>query len=463
MQREKIGRRGTTNAGLEPYPDYKPSGVEWLGDMPAHWGMRRLKVNAENVVRQTRGRRHEEVYIALEHVESWTGKIRKADSDVDFDSQVKQFREGDVLFGKLRPYLAKVARPAGSGVCVGEFLVLRPHADNLLPGYLEQLLRSKPIIDVIDASTFGAKMPRADWRFIGNLALPLPPLAEQAAIAHYLDNVTGRIRRCIDTRERLIGLLEEKRRAVIHRAVTRGLDPNVRLKPSGVEWLGDVPAHWETRRLRTVARIVNGATPSTNMPAYWDGDIVWLTPEDLGRLTTRYIEDGARRITQEGYESCGTNLAPVGSLAISTRAPIGHLGVLRSAACVNQGCRLLVPNEAIQYGYLYYELKTARYDLEALGQGSTFMELSRGKLAGFTIVVPPLAEQAAIAAHLDKATAAIDAAVACARRQIELLREYRARLIADVVTGKLDVREATANLPDESGESVVLFPEKRSK
>ena len=88
-------------------------------------------------------------------------------------------------------------------------------------------------------------MPRADWRFIGNLALPLPPLAEQAAIAHYLDNVTGRIRRCIDARERLIGLLEEKRRAVIHHAVTRGLDPNVRLKPSGVEWLGDVPAHWK--------------------------------------------------------------------------------------------------------------------------------------------------------------------------------------------------------------------------
>ena len=169
--------------------------------------------------------------------------------------------------------MAKVTCPTRSGVCVGEFLVLRPSVANLSSRYLEQFLRSKPIIDAIDASTFGAKMPRADWQSIGNLYLPLPPLAEQAAIVRYLDHVDGRIRRYVDAKRRLVGLLEEENQAIVNRAVTRGLDPNVRLKPSGVEWLGDVPEHWEVRRLRTVTRIINGATPSSAEPSYWDGDI----------------------------------------------------------------------------------------------------------------------------------------------------------------------------------------------
>ena len=124
-------------------------------------------------------------------------------------------------------------------------------------------------------------------------------------------------------------------------------------KPSGVAWIGDVPAHWEVRRLRSVADVINGATPSTNVPDYWDGHILWVTPDDLGRLRSRYVTDSARRITEEGYRSCGTTMAPANSLAISTRAPIGHLGILQSKGCVNQGCRLLIPGASIQVEYLH--------------------------------------------------------------------------------------------------------------
>ena len=457
MQREKIGRRGTTNAGLEPYPDYKPSGVEWLGDTPAHWGMRRLKLNAENVVRQTRGRRHEEIYIALEHVESWTGKIRKADSDVDFDSQVKQFREGDVLFGKLRPYLAKVARPAGSGVCVGEFLVLRPHADNLLPGYLEQLLRSKPIIDVIDASTFGAKMPRADWRFIGNLALPLPTLAEQAAIARYLDNVTGRIRRCIDARERLIGLLEEKRRAVIHRAVTRGLDPNVRLKPSGVEWLGDVPAHWEVLALKRLGWFRSGTGFPVGEQAQQNLELPFFKVSDMNLPNNnRVMTIWNNSISRNTAARLGATIFPSRTIIFPK---VGGALLTNKRRVVE--CPCCIDNNLM--GYIvrhgnpqFVLLLLTQLDLATIVKPGPVPAISESEIREIRIASPPFAEQAAIAAHLDKATAALDAAVACAHRQIELLREYRARLIADVVTGKLDVRKAAANLPDESGESVVL-------
>ena len=149
--------------------------------------------------------------------------------------------------------LAKVVRSDYDGLCVGEFLVLRPRDVALSSPYLEQVLRSKPIIDAINGSTFGAKMPRADWNFIGSMEQPLPPLPEQTAIVRYLDHTDARIRRYISGKQKLIRLLEEEKQAVVHRAVTRGLNPNVRLKPSGVEWLGDVPVHWEVMPLRRLA------------------------------------------------------------------------------------------------------------------------------------------------------------------------------------------------------------------
>lgn len=157
----------------QPYPAYKDSGVEWLREVPQSWGIFRLKGVVANVTDLTKELDGDNIYLALEHVESWTGKFSIINNSVDFDSQAKRFQNGDVLFGKLRPYLAKVVYPGRDGVCAGEFLVLRPRHADLLPKYFEQLLRSKPAISAIDASTFGAKMPRADWQFIGNMKIPI--------------------------------------------------------------------------------------------------------------------------------------------------------------------------------------------------------------------------------------------------------------------------------------------------
>ena len=469
MRRGKIGGRETANAGLEPYPDYKPSGVEWLGDAPAHWEMRRLKMAAENVVRQTRGRGNGEIYIALEHVESWTGKIRKADPDAGFDSQVKQFRAGDVLFGKLRPYLAKVARPAESGACVGEFLVLRPRADNLTAGYLEQLLRSKPIIDAVDASTFGAKMPRADWRFIGNLVLPLPPPAEQAAIARYLDRVNERIHHCIDAGERLIGLLKEKRRAVIHHAVTRGLDPDVRLESSGVEWLGDAPAHWEVRRLCNICQIrvsnVDKHVKDDEQPVRLC-NYVDVYKNDHIESEMDFMRATATADEIERFRLCsGDVLITKDSETWNDIGVPAFVGNIQNDVISGYHLALLRPSPKSVLGeYLFRALQSQviahQFHVEA--NGVTRYGLSYSAIKSVRLPLPPLAEQSAIAAHLDKAVTAIDAAVAGACRWIELLREYRICLAANVVTGKLDVREAAANLPDEADESATLSQEKQS-
>ena len=222
-QKQAIIHRAVTR-GLDPNVPLKDSGIEWLGMVPQHWEVRRFKTEVANIIDQTDHRDEDDIYIALEHVESWTGKIYPSPPDMSFDSQVKKFKPGDVLFGKLRPYLAKVARPKRKGVCVSEFFVFRPRNGTLSAGYLEQFLRSSPVINVINSSTFGAKMPRTDWKFVSNLSQLIPPISEQVAIVEYLDRVTAKIDIAVAGAERQIELLNEYRTRLVADVVTGKLD-----------------------------------------------------------------------------------------------------------------------------------------------------------------------------------------------------------------------------------------------
>ena len=217
-----IGRAVTK--GLDPDAPMKNSGVEWLGEIPTHWAVARLKSHVANIADQTDECGADEIYLALENVEGWTGKLLEVGNDASFDSRVKRFQIGDVLFGKLRPYLAKVTSPNYNGVCVSEFFVLRSRSDGFMSKYLEYLLLSRPIIDAINSATYGAKMPRADWQFMGGMKQPVPPLTEQTNIAAFLDRETTKIDALVSRKERLIELLQEKRTALISAAVTGQID-----------------------------------------------------------------------------------------------------------------------------------------------------------------------------------------------------------------------------------------------
>ena len=194
------------------------------------------------------------------------------------------------------------------------------------------------------------------------------------------------------------------------------------------------PPHWDNRRLKSLARIVNGGTPSSTVPEYWDGNISWLTPDDLGKLNTAYVKTGARSITQEGYNSCSTTLAPAGSIVVSTRAPIGHTAILEADACVNQGCRILVPDKTIQTRYLYRSLTALKHELETRGKGTTFAELSHGDLGTVPILVPPPSEQTSIVHYLDHADELISRYISAKERLIALLEEQRKTVIHQAVT-----------------------------
>lgn len=223
LKRSVIHR--ATTRGLDPNVGLKPSDINWLGEVPEHWRLCRLKYLVCNVNDQTSTKTAEEIYIALEHVESWSGKVRVPDMGVEFDSHVKKFQPGDILFGKLRPYLAKVTRPSQGGVCVGEFLVLRPIAEEIDPEFLEQRLRSTQIIDLVNSSTFGAKMPRADWAFIGDVVIAYPPTCdEQQKILAAVHQKTAWIDDEISRTQREIDFIREYRTRLIAEIVTGKLD-----------------------------------------------------------------------------------------------------------------------------------------------------------------------------------------------------------------------------------------------
>ena len=436
------------------YREYRDSGVEWLGKIPAHWEVVRLKATMANIVDQTAlqsdNRREPALYVAMEHVESWTGQVRVPlgfEGGVLSDGQVvKRFRAGDILFGKLRPYLAKVTRLDRCGVCVGEFLVLRARYRGVLAAYMENLLRSKPIIDTVNSSTFGAKMPRADWQFVAGLRVPRPPIKDQRCIADFLDRETARVDALVAKQQELIRLLREKRSALISHAVTKGLDPDAAMRDSGVEWLGEIPAHWVMKRTKFAAMLRSGHTPSRQKPEYWKGcTIPWFGLADVWQIRdghVEYVQETAEKISEIGLANSAARLLPVGTVILSRTASVGFSAILGVDMATTQDFVNWVCGPSLRPEYLLYVFRAMSPEFPRLTMGSTHQTVYMHDVASFSTPVPPITEQDQIVAFVRRETAKIDAMIAKVRDAINHLNEYRTALVSAAVTGKIDVRRA---------------------
>lgn len=207
-----------------------------------------------------------------------------------------------------------------------------------------------------------------------------------------------------------------------------------KMKPSGIGWIGGIPASWKTKKIKYYTKIVNGSTPDSSDFNCWDGPIKWITPADMDN--TGIISEGERTLTQYGYNSCGTTLLPKGSVVISSRAPIGKINITGDVLCTNQGCKSLVSETDNRY--IYYLLLAGQEELVRLGRGTTFIELSTYDLANFGIVLPQETEQCAIADFLDTQCPKIDSVIADIEKQIETLQKYKKSLITEAVTKGLD-------------------------
>jgi type I restriction enzyme S subunit len=438
-------------AELKPYPACKDSGVPWLGEVPEHWekmsgracyrekkvpntGLREttvLSLSYGQIVIKPEGKLHGLVPASFETyqiVEPDDIIIRPTDLQNDWNS---------LRFG-LSHHL---------GIITSAYMCFQTQAVMSREyGYL--LLHTYDLKKVFYGLGSGLRQ-NLDWWDFKYLPCFVPPLPEQSAIVRFLDYADRRIRRYIRAKQKLMNLLEEQKQAIIHRAVTRGLDPNVCLRPSGIEWMGDMPEHWEVRRLKQAfRRIVGGSTPSSAEPNYWDGDVVWVTPSDISRAER--LKSSLRRITQEGLKSCSSELVPPGSIIVTSRAPVGNVALADVELCTNQGCKALVTTDQVvnpMFGFAV--LRMLKGELQSLATGTTFTEISTSKLGVVPIPLPPILEQTAIVRYLYNTTSNITSSIDHAQREMSLIREYHIRLITDVVTGKLDVREAAARLPDE--------------
>ncbi len=433
------------------YPEYKDSGIEWIGEMPEHWKLSRIKFVSEVIMGQ-----------------SPSSDSYSDDGDIPFlqgcaefgavspdpkhycDVATKISQPGDILLSVRAPVgeinLTDRVYGIGRGLCSIKPLTAQR---DYLRWYIGAA--KKKLISISTGSTYDA-IAIDDVR---NLEIPIPIVEyEQKTIWKFLNTENSKIDSLISKQQKMIELLEEKRQAIITHAVTKGLDPNVPMKDSGIEWIGEIPEDWNVVKIRRKFSVVNGSTPKSDNEDYWDGDICWITPEDLSRENGVVLNDSRRKITQTGYESCGTKLVLKGSIILSTRAPIGYVKIAGKELCTNQGCKTLVKRGTdIDENYVYYYLSCTANILNSMGQGSTFVELSNENLSYYKFPVPPLDAQVQISVFLRDETEKVDCLISKHQQLIELLEEKRQAVITHAVTGKIDVRSLSQEAMGPAGQT----------
>lgn len=435
----------------KPYPAYKDSGIEWLGEIPEHWEVIRLKYIAginQEVLSEDTAADYLLKYVDISNVDSY-GAILNA-QEMRFEAAPSRARrvvkDGDTIISTVRTYLKAIVliedAPENLIVSTG-FAVLRP-TEQIDAKFLWRLVQSEQFVTRVVAHSEGVGYPAIAPIRLGNLFTWLPPLPEQRAIAAFLDRETTKINTLIARKERLIELLQEKRAVLISQAVTKGLDPNVAMKDSGIEWLGEIPAHWEVKRLKFA--VSEPLKYGANESAEFD-DPAW--PRFI-RITDI---DEAGALRDETFKSLPASVAEPyllreGDLLFArSGATVGKTFMYRTSwgcACyagylirARINCRLVLPE------YISYFTASASYRnwLTSVFSQSTIQNVNAEKYGNLFLTIPAIDEQQTIVSFLDRETARIDGLISRIREAIEKLREYSTALVSAAVTGKIDVRE----------------------
>ncbi len=430
----------------KPYPAYRDSDVEWIGQVPEHWKIARIKRHATLRTERRSDIPSDATYVGLEDVESASGQYKptSGNSRQTVDSTVGIFYKDDVLYGKLRPYLRKSIVVGMNGACSTEFLVLKAHQTH--PRWLNQWLLTPDVTQQIEAGCDGAKMPRADWEHVGSIEMPSPGEAEQVRILSVLDHETTRIDALIAKKTRFIELLKEKRQALITHAVTKGLDTNVPMRETGVDWIGEVPEHWNVVQVRHVATLGSGHTPSRSRPDWWeDCCIPWFTLADIWQVRRegrRFVTETAEKVSELGIANSSAVVHPAGSVILSRTASVGFPAIMGCDMATSQDFAVWRCGSRVVNEYLYLVLLGMKQELSRLMIGSTHKTIYMPDIEAFRMPLPPVEQQKEIIKYVGSETQRIDTVIAKTQRSIDLLKERRAAFITAAVTGQIDLRES---------------------
>lgn len=437
----------------KPYEAYKDSGVEWIGPVPEHWEVKRLRhvatLNPSPDWQALEQQQRDYPFLPMEAI----GEAGELDCSgrKPLDgcrSGYTYFAEGDVAYAKVTPCFENgkgaVMRGlvGGHGFGTTELTVLRPTAIDR--DYLYALTFADSFRQPGASEMLGSGgLKRVPDEFTRNYRTAIPPCDEQTAITAALARETARIDALIAKKTRFIELLKEKRQALITHAVTKGLDPSVKMKDSRVAWLGEVPEHWAVSRLGHFATVENGTTPSRANEAYWvGGDVAWLGSGEVNQVV---VTEATEYITELALRECSLRLLPKGTVVVGmvgqgkTRGLSAILGI---DATINQNMAAVCSGPKLN-GLFLLNVFTAAYEwLREGGRGSNQAALNCELLGEFRLAVPPDSEQQEIVACIADMTKRLDSITSKTERSMSLLKERRSALITAAVTGQIDLRES---------------------
>ena len=434
---------------LKPYPKYKESGVQWIGEIPERWDGTKIKyyVNFEIGGTPPTGRddyfEGDNVWVTIgdmNNQEIITDSKQNISNEAIKICNVKKVKRGSLLFSfKLSVGYTAFA---GTDLYTNEAIASFPKNKKVDLKFLSYVFKDNFEQNGFE-NIYGAKLFNTDLLKAAKFVLPTD-YKEQQKIASYLDSKTSQLSKTIEADKRLIELLKEKRTALINHAVTKGLNPKAKMKDSGIEWIGEVPEGWEVWKLSHLAKIYSGGTPDRTKEYYWEtGEIPWISS---GEVNQEDIIKPTTYITKEAFYNSSAKWIPENSLILALAGQgktKGTVAYLRIKTTGNQSLAAIVPNK-INSRYLYYWLKRNYYNIRGLAGEGIRDGLNLDMIKQIKSPLPPKSEQLQISQYLNKATSKIDQTIKKIEEKIELLEEFKKSLIHHVVTGKVDVREAIA-------------------
>lgn len=431
--------------GLNPYPDYKNSNVPWLGMIPGHWNLRKMKYIFRE--RSEKGFPDEPLLAATQtkgvvQKEEYENRTVMALKDLHL---LKLVKVGDFVIS-LRSFQGGIEVAHHQGIISPAYTILTP-STSVYSDYYSKLFKSKPFIENLSLYVTGIRQGQnIDYSRLCRSFLPYPSIAEQEKLADFVNCLDLRINRLIRAKRRMIELLYKQMQAIVQRAVTRGVDRDVTMKPSGLEWLGEIPEHWETRPAKYYYREVDERSTSGNEELLSVSHITGVTPRSQKNITmfmaSSYI---GHKICRPGDLVINTMWAWMGALGVSDQ-----VGIVSPSYAVY---RPTSPNK-INATYVDFLLRTRAYISEYICQSAGIrpsrLRLYPEKFLNIPMLLPNKDEQEIIVNTIKQETNQVDRIISNTKDEIRLLQEYRTRMIADMVTGKLDVRGVELPALDES-------------
>lgn len=420
--------------------EMKNSGIEWIGEIPNEWLVGRVKY----IFTRKNEKAMQEDPIILSLTRSGVRVRDMSNNDGQIAESYYNYNPvipGDFLLNPMDLYSGANCNVSYVyGVISPAYINLRAKGQNSAR-YFDYFFKNQYWAMAMFAHGKGVSFDNR-WTISAetllNYSIPIPSIDEQKKIADFLDEKCAEIDTVIEKTKATIEEYKKLKQSVITQAVTKGIRPNRPMKDSGIEWIGEVPADWDLRAIKTSFSVYAGATPKSEVPEFWDGDIRWITPADY-KTEDKFVESGRRQITLQGYNSCGTNLVPAGSIVFSKRAPIGSVAICKTELCTNQGCLSCVPKQRLNIEYFYFILSVLTEIFNLFGSGTTFKEISYDSFVNFRLPYPTIEEQNEIADYLDKKCSEIDELIAKKTSLLSELESYKKSLIYEYITGKKEV------------------------